>query len=94
MKEAVLVYPHQLFEDNRLLQKERTVFLVEEPLFFTQYRFHKQKILLHRASMKAYQDMLTSLGYTVVYVEVSDCKDTSDIVSILKTYHDLSTDIE
>ena len=51
MNEGVLIYPHQLFENNSLLKKGRKVFLIEELLLFTQYTFHKQKLVFHRASM-------------------------------------------
>jgi deoxyribodipyrimidine photolyase-related protein len=51
MSDITLVFPHQLFEASPALQKDRAVWLVEESLFFTQYPFHQQKIVLHRASM-------------------------------------------
>lgn len=83
MKEAVLIYPHQLFKDNTLLQKGRMVFIVEEPLYFTQYRFHKQKLILHRASMQAYKDALIGAGFDVEYIEFSQIQETQKIGSIL-----------
>jgi deoxyribodipyrimidine photolyase-related protein len=43
--------------------------LVEESLFFTQYRFHVQKIIMHRASMKAYEAYLLHHGIDVSYIE-------------------------
>ena len=49
-----LVFPHQLFEHHELFERSDIVLLIEEPLFFSQYRFHKKKIILHRASMKAF----------------------------------------
>ncbi len=49
-----LVFPHQLFENHELFEICDTVLLIEEPLFFSQYPFHKKKIILHRASMKAF----------------------------------------
>jgi deoxyribodipyrimidine photolyase-related protein len=69
-----LVFPHQLFESHPALEKERPVYLIEDTLFFgdphaSPGRFHKQKILLHRASMKAFQERLEGLGYEVVYLE-------------------------
>lgn len=85
INEGVLIYPHQLFEENIIFSKERTIFLIEEPLFFTQYTFHKQKLMLHRASMKAYQDMLITQGYSVEYVEIHELKETSDIIKILQS---------
>ena len=69
MDAITLVFPHQLFESSPALQKERPVWLVEESLFFIQFPFHLQKIVLHRASMKAYAQALEQKGYSVHYVE-------------------------
>jgi deoxyribodipyrimidine photolyase-related protein len=49
-----LVFPHQLFEEHELFRACDCLLLIEEPLFFSQYPFHKKKIILHRASMKAF----------------------------------------
>ncbi len=67
--ELVLVFPHQLFEQNMLLQKGRKIYILEEYLFFNQYRFHKQKIAFHRATLRRYADVLQSSGHDVTYVE-------------------------
>ncbi len=72
MKNAALIFPHQLFEHHPALAKNRTVYLVEEALFFRQYKFHKQKLLLHRASMKFYQSFLKKKNHKVVYIESGD----------------------
>lgn len=69
MKEAFLVFPHQLFEKIPV-RPDRAVFcLFEDPLFFTQYRFHRKKLIFHRASMKAYASWLESRGARVLYHE-------------------------
>ncbi len=72
-KEAVIVFPHQLFESHPFISKERQVVLVEEPRFFFDpqagIRFHKKKLLLHRASMRFYLDDLRSRGIEVSYVD-------------------------
>jgi deoxyribodipyrimidine photolyase-related protein len=72
MKHATLVFPHQLFRHNPALMPGSPVFLVEEQLFFRQYRFHKQKIRFHRASMKFYEAFLLEAGFEVVYIESGD----------------------
>ena len=72
MSEAVLVFPHQLFKQHPALQKNRQVYLVEEWLFFRQYNFHQQKILLHRSSMKFYEAYLKEQNYTVHYINTTD----------------------
>ena len=58
MSEISIVFPHQLFKKNAALLKERKVFLVEEFLYFKHFNFHKQKLVLHRASMKCYAALL------------------------------------
>lgn len=67
-----IIFPHQLFKTSEVLEKVDTIYLVEEYLFFKQYKFHKQKIAFHRASMKSYQDYLMSLGKEVHYIDSTD----------------------
>lgn len=67
-----LVFPHQLYEDNPCLDKTRRVFIIEDDLFFTKQPFHKQKLVLHRATMKFYADYLQNKGLRVTYIEQSD----------------------
>jgi len=68
MTSLFLVYPHQLFENIEQL-KDKKVLLIEEPLFFTQYKFHIQKLILHRASMKFYEQYLNENNIEVEYFE-------------------------
>jgi deoxyribodipyrimidine photolyase-related protein len=72
--EVTLIFPHQLFERHPAIAQGRTIFLIEEPLFFgTDARWpaamHRQKLMLHRASMKAYATHLKKDGHDVSYVE-------------------------
>jgi deoxyribodipyrimidine photolyase-related protein len=67
---ATLIFPHQLFENHPGIEKGRPIHLAEDPLFFGNDRhfpvaFHKQKLVLHRASMMAYEGELRELGHTV-----------------------------
>lgn len=64
-----LVYPHQLFENNPLFDRTNEFILIEDDLYFNQYNFHKNKLLLHRASMKYYFSLLTVLGKSVHYLD-------------------------
>ncbi len=72
MKEAVLVFPHQLFKQHPAMQMNREVFLVEEWLFFRQYNFHQQKIMLHRSGMKFYAAFLKEQNYKVHYIDTTN----------------------
>lgn len=48
------------------------MYLVEEWLFFRQYTFHQQKLVLHRASLKFYENWLLQNDHTVNYIETTE----------------------
>jgi deoxyribodipyrimidine photolyase-related protein len=69
----LLVFPHQLFDNHPGFQwKPSRIVLIEESLFFGDaenfVKFHKQKLWLHRATMKRYQQRLEQLGFETVYL--------------------------
>jgi len=79
MKEATIIYPHQLFSNHPALTKGRPVYLVEESLFLTEFPTHRQKLLLHRLSLQAYKTLLEKRGYDVTYIDVRECTDTASV---------------
>lgn len=79
MNEATLIYPHQLFADHPALAPGRAVYLVEEPLFLTEFATHTQKLLLHRLSMQSYKEALETSGYEVIYLTITDLKNTEQV---------------
>lgn len=82
---AQLIFPHQLFKNTDYLDKDQPIFLVEEFLFFNQYKFHKQKIALHRASMKFYEDYLITKKFKVEYIEsTSPLSDVQNLIKYLE----------
>ena len=78
---VTLVFPHQLFQHHPAIEKGRKIILIEESLFFNQYKFHKQKLVLHRASMQFYFDWLKERNYTVEYITAN--KKEADIRRLL-----------
>lgn len=86
MRKVIVLFPHQLFEDLSALPSDATLVLVEEPLFFKQYRFHKQKIAFHRASMKKYAAQAENKGRTVVYIDA--ISEFADIRLLLPYLHE------
>lgn len=76
-KHISLVFPHQLFKNSKVIELGHDIYLIEEFLFFRLYKFHKQKIAFHRASMRAYKDYLEQKGLKVHYIASTD--NTSDI---------------
>jgi len=74
MKTALLVFPHQLFLPHPGFNKNPDVVVITEDLLFfgdEQYpcNFHAQKLILHRASMKQYQQALTQQSFKTQYIE-------------------------
>lgn len=85
MKTALLIFPHQLFKDSKILEETGTYFLIEEYLFFKQYKFHKQKISFHRATMKYYERYLKDKNKTITYIESKNSNsDVRVLISKLK----------
>ncbi|MBU6158750.1 MAG: cryptochrome/photolyase family protein [Bacteroidetes bacterium] len=69
MSTALLIFPHQLYKTPPAVDASTDIFLVEEWLYFRQYLFHQQKIILHRASMKYYEQYMQSMKLRVRYIE-------------------------
>lgn len=67
MSDMFVVLPHQLFKDTKHL-KGKDVILWEHPQYFTKYKYNKKRIILHRASMKYYEDYLKKQKVNVQYV--------------------------
>lgn len=80
-KEIHIIFPHQLFKTSKVLDVVDHIILVEEYLFFNQYKFHQQKISFHRATMKVYENFLIESGKKVQYIEAKN--KLSDIRKLL-----------
>jgi deoxyribodipyrimidine photolyase-related protein len=91
MKSALILYPHQLYAAEHLPEFQMVV-LVEEPLYFGrdhQYpvSFHKQKLILHRASMRRYaEEVLWPLGVEVGYIDLDVFMKTGDVLEEVKKF--------
>ncbi len=83
MTQAALIYPHQLFVDHPALVNASQVVLVEEPLLFSQYRFHRQKLIFHRDTMMQFAAGLQKRKLKVHYIEASKLPDTAAIAAVL-----------
>lgn len=75
---VTLIFPNQLFKIHPALDLNRKVYLLEEKIYFKQYLFHQQKLVLHRASMQFYKRFLLEKHFEVHYIESnresSDCR--------------------
>ena len=82
MKEIAIIFPNQLHRNSELLEKKIPVYLIEEFMFFKQYKFHKQKIVFHRSSMKEYENYLINKSVVVNYID--SLNKSSDIRNFIK----------
>ncbi len=57
----ILILTNQLFEKSIIFEDindNDIVFLYEHPTHFTKYKYHKMKLVMHRATMKFYEDYI------------------------------------
>ena len=85
MAAVTLIFPHQLFANHPCIVIGQDVFLIEECLFFKQYYFHQQKLVLHRASMKKYAHLLDQLNVKVNYIDSQN-----ELTDVRKLLHHLA----
>lgn len=70
--EVTVIFPHQLFWPNPAVSLDRPVHLLEIPLFFGRdprslAPIHRQKGVLHRASILSYAKILREAGFEVTH---------------------------
>lgn len=77
MNNVTFIFPTQLFKDIKYIETSN-IYLIEEPIFFTKYNYHKMKLAYHRATMKCYYDYLkTKLkNHNIKYVNFDQVNDT------------------
>ena len=85
MKPANIIFPHQLFKESPLLREKGDFYLIEEPLYFNYFKFHVQKLVLHRSSMKYYFDFLLKKNKVAKYLNFGDSiADVRELIPHLK----------
>lgn len=75
-----IILPNQLYSENPAIHNNIPVYLVEEWHFFNQYQFHKEKLVLHRASMKFYEQFLIKQGVVVHYIESNKIQNKCELL--------------
>jgi deoxyribodipyrimidine photolyase-related protein len=83
MTTVALVYPHQLFANHPAVKRDAEVWLIEDPLSFTQYDFHRRKLAYHRLTMAVYADELRSAGHVVRLVAARELPHSQDLIPLL-----------
>jgi deoxyribodipyrimidine photolyase-related protein len=69
----LLIFSNQLFENNELLKLAKKIYIIEDELYFKKYKYHKMKLILHRATMKYYYDYIYN-NYTkkIYYINFNE----------------------
>ena len=75
-----IILPTQLFEETINLKEIDMIYLIEDPFYFTSKKFHKQKLILHRSSMRYYYDKIKDKYSNIKYIEY----DKIDYIEIFK----------
>lgn len=94
MKSALILYPHQLFPLDQLPQVD-AILMVEDPLYFgidreLPIKLHKQKLILHRASMRRYvEEVLWPADIEVDYVSLDGLMTSEDIFERARKFEQL-----
>lgn len=78
-----LIFPHQLFENIRILQDFKNIYLIEHPIFFgfreKEMSFNKKKLILHSASTQFYYDYLKkNLKSNIIYIPIQKIKNRKE----------------
>ncbi len=71
MEKWHILFPNQLFAP-KFLDKKANVLLVEHAKFFADFRYHKKKLLFHKATVNAYADELKKEGFKVSFIKSND----------------------
>jgi deoxyribodipyrimidine photolyase-related protein len=89
MADCTLVFPFQLFDPHPALDRGRSVVLIEDGLVFGDphvgLKFHRQKLVLLRASMKTYAAELERRGHDVRYRDFERGATVADHLLALRT---------
>jgi deoxyribodipyrimidine photolyase-related protein len=71
-----IIFPTQLYNNITTLYNYKNIYLIEEPRYFTDFKFHKLKLAYHRATMKNYYDLLKKNKINVEYVNFNKVNKT------------------
>lgn len=87
MTDITLIFPDQLFLNHPSITTGRVIYLVEEFLFYKIQPFHKQRLVLLRAAMRRYAEVLSKNGNKVIYITSKELTYRGNIFDILGKKH-------
>ena len=88
MKKILLIFPNQLFNLSNIKLEFKDIAIIEDCLFFGcdaewKIKFHRQKIIFHKATMDAYKEVLEKNGNNVIYIKHKRYNRTEDNLNYL-----------
>jgi len=83
MARAFIVLPNQLVKSLPPNTFEHVI-LAENNRFFSDFKFHKIKLVFHRASMKYYQQLLEKKKHKVSYLDYKSLSQSAGLGRWLK----------
>lgn len=83
MSEITLIFPDQLFENHPGIKSGRQIFIVEEFLFFKVQPFHLQRIVLLKAAMRNFAQVLIKNNFNVNYISSEALEKRGDLFALL-----------
>ena len=86
---SFILFPTHLFEDISALKNASKIYLIEHPIFFgfreKKLDFNKKKLILHRASMKFYEDYLKkNTSAKIIYKDFKEIKKNGMLKGVSK----------
>lgn len=87
MTDITLIFPDQLFLKHPCIAYGRTIYLVEEFLFYKVQPFHKQRLVLLKSAMRRYAELLRKSQNEVIYISSKDLTYRGNIFDMLGKKH-------
>ncbi|MDX9789886.1 MAG: cryptochrome/photolyase family protein, partial [Candidatus Kapabacteria bacterium] len=81
--EVSLIFPGQVYEFNPCVNTGRKIYIIEDYHYFGINKFHKQKLVLHRATLKFYCQYLVKYGLDVEYIDYNGAGNLGEIFKSL-----------
>jgi len=91
MTKALILLPNQLFEKHEIDTKN--IFIWLHPKFFTDLKFHKNKLVLHYATILAYQKKLAKKYSVRIIEDLSIAKNLEKIIMYDPTDFEIDSEI-
>ncbi len=68
-----ILFPVNLYKNiNKIINKNDDIYLIEDPRYFIDFKYHKLKLAYHFATMEYYYNYLNELNYNCKYVKYED----------------------